>query len=70
MKEIRILGEGRQGTVVAATLLADVAAQNARAALGIADRRYVMESGKIVLEGWSDELLANDSIRSVYLGER
>jgi branched-chain amino acid transport system ATP-binding protein len=42
--------------------------QNAMAALRIADRGYVMESGKIALEGTSGELCATDSIRSVYLG--
>jgi branched-chain amino acid transport system ATP-binding protein len=44
--------------------------QNAMAALGISDRGYVMESGRIALEGRSDQLFADDSIRSVYLGDR
>ena len=43
--------------------------QNAHMALSIANRAYVLETGKIVLEGNSKELLANDSIRSAYLGE-
>jgi len=43
--------------------------QNAHMALSIANRAYVLETGKIVLEGDSKELLTNDSIRSAYLGE-
>ena len=43
--------------------------QNAKKALSIADRAYVLETGKIVLEGKADELLHNDSIRKAYLGE-
>lgn len=52
----------RNGTTV---LLAE---QNANAALKIADRGYVIESGKIVLEGQSKELFANDEIRKAYIG--
>lgn len=43
--------------------------QNAHMALSIANRAYVLETGKIVLEGDSKELLTNDSIRSAYLGD-
>lgn len=43
--------------------------QNAHMALSIANRAYVLETGKIVLEGDSKELLSNDAIRSAYLGE-
>lgn len=43
--------------------------QNAKKALSIADRGYVLETGKIVLEGKADELLHNDSIKKAYLGE-
>lgn len=43
--------------------------QNARKALAIADRAYVLETGKIVLEGKAEDLLNNDSIKSAYLGE-
>lgn len=42
--------------------------QNANAALAIADRGYVMETGHIVLEGTGDQLLANDKVRQAYLG--
>ncbi len=44
--------------------------QNARAALSIADRAYVMEVGKIALEGSGKELLNNDAVRKAYLGGR
>ena len=43
--------------------------QNAKKALSIADRAYVLETGKIVLEGEAKELLNNDSIKKAYLGE-
>ena len=43
--------------------------QNAHMALSIANKAYVLETGKIVLEGDSKELLSNDAIRSAYLGE-
>ncbi len=43
--------------------------QNAKKALSIADRAYVLETGKIVLDGKASELLENDSIKKAYLGE-
>jgi branched-chain amino acid transport system ATP-binding protein len=43
--------------------------QNAIAALGIADRGYVMSEGNIVLEGSSVELQSVDKIRTAYLGK-
>jgi len=42
--------------------------QNARAALKLADRGYVMEVGRIVLEGKADDLLKNTEISKAYLG--
>lgn len=42
--------------------------QNARAALKLAHRGYVMEVGRIVLEDRADALLANPEIRNAYLG--
>jgi branched-chain amino acid transport system ATP-binding protein len=42
--------------------------QNARAALAIADRAYVLEVGRIALSGRGDELLGNPRVRQVYLG--
>jgi len=43
--------------------------QNANAALAISDRGYVMETGKIVLEGTKDELLNNGEVQRAYLGK-
>lgn len=42
--------------------------QNAQMALSIADRAYVLETGKIVNEGTGAELLHDDSVRKAYLG--
>ena len=42
--------------------------QNARAALSIADHAYVLETGKVTLQGPGKELLANDDVRRAYLG--
>lgn len=42
--------------------------QNAKMALGIADRGYVLETGKIVLEGSGPELLNSSDIQKAYLG--
>ncbi len=43
--------------------------QNAKKALSIADRAYVLETGKIVLEGKASALLNDDSVKKAYLGE-
>ena len=43
--------------------------QNARAALAIADRGYVMETGRIMLEGTVEELHDNHDVRRAYLGK-
>ncbi|MCI7738336.1 MAG: ABC transporter ATP-binding protein [Lachnospiraceae bacterium] len=43
--------------------------QNAKKALSIADRAYVLETGNIVLDGDAKELMNNDSIKKAYLGE-
>ena len=42
--------------------------QNAKAALSIADRAYVLETGKVVLEGDANELLNNEAVKQAYLG--
>jgi branched-chain amino acid transport system ATP-binding protein len=42
--------------------------QNARAALELADRAYVMESGQVVLEGTAAELTADERVQTAYLG--
>ncbi len=64
VKEIfSIIAEiNKQGTTV---LLVE---QNARMALQIADRAYVMENGRIVLCGTGEELAASDEIKKAYLG--
>ncbi len=43
--------------------------QNAKAALEISDFAYVMEIGKIILEGPGRELLGNEQVKKAYLGE-
>jgi branched-chain amino acid transport system ATP-binding protein len=43
--------------------------QNAKAALGIADRGYVLETGQIVLEESAEELLNNNDVQRAYLGK-
>lgn len=42
--------------------------QNANQALKVADRAYVLETGKITLSGTGQELLSNDEVRKSYLG--
>jgi len=42
--------------------------QDARLALKHADRGYVMRTGRVALEGSSEDLLANDDVRLIYLG--
>ena len=43
--------------------------QNAKKALSIANRAYVLETGKIVLSGDAHKLMNNDSVKKAYLGE-
>lgn len=43
--------------------------QNARAALQISARAYVMESGNIIFDGWSDQLVEDRRIQDAYLGK-
>jgi branched-chain amino acid transport system ATP-binding protein len=43
--------------------------QNARAALAVADRGYVIETGSLMLEGSSRELLDNPDVQRAYLGK-
>ena len=42
--------------------------QNARAALSVANRGYIMEQGKVVLDGTADELRNNEDVKEFYLG--
>lgn len=64
VKEIfRIIKEINQsGTTI---LLVE---QNAKLALAIADRAYVLETGKIALSGTGQELLASEAVKKAYLG--
>jgi branched-chain amino acid transport system ATP-binding protein len=54
----------RRGTTV---LLVE---QNARMALSVADRGYVLETGRLALSGTPEELWRNDDVRDAYLGGR
>jgi len=58
----QVAGLKAQGTTI---LLVD---QNARAALAIADRGYVMESGRIVLDGAARQLLHDPQVQQAYMG--
>ncbi len=63
-KIFRTIGEiNRKGVTV---LLVE---QNARAALKLSNRGYVLEGGLITLEGRSEDLLDNEKVRHAYLGE-
>jgi branched-chain amino acid transport system ATP-binding protein len=42
--------------------------QNARMALDIADRGYVLQIGQVVIEGTASELVANESVKQAYMG--
>ena len=42
--------------------------QNAKMALAVSDRAYVLETGRISMSGKASELLANDNIKKAYLG--
>jgi branched-chain amino acid transport system ATP-binding protein len=44
--------------------------QNAELALSIASRGYVLQSGRLVLEGEAQQLLNDPAIREAYLGQR
>jgi len=64
VKEIfRVSGDLRQRGM---TIL--LVEQNARAALELADRAYVMESGQVVLQGTSAQLAADERVQTIYLG--
>jgi branched-chain amino acid transport system ATP-binding protein len=45
-----------------------VVEQNANVSLSIADRGYVLSTGRMVLEGKASELIENDDLRKAYLG--
>ena len=58
---IKALNEG--GTTV---LLVE---QNAKKALSIADRAYVLETGNVVLSGKAENIMNDDTVKKAYLGE-
>jgi len=62
---MRVIAELRRGGMT--VLLVE---QNAKAALAIADRGYVMEGGRIALEGRAQELLADERVQRAYWGRR
>ena len=43
--------------------------QNAKKALSIADRAYVLETGKITMSGKASDLLNDEAVQKAYLGE-
>ena len=43
--------------------------QNAKAALKVADRGYVLETGRIIMEGETEDLLNNKEVQRAYLGK-
>ncbi len=43
--------------------------QNAHAALSLSSRGYVLESGRITLQGTGEDLLRNEQVKKAYLGE-
>ena len=42
---------------------------NVRETLGICDRAYILNTGKVIAEGGAEEIVANEEVRKVYLGE-
>ncbi len=62
-KVMRVVSEIRDEGV---TIL--LVEQNAKISLEISDRGYVLETGRIVLEGTSEELLRNEHVKKAYLG--
>ena len=60
LRTIRLLGS--EGLTVV------LVEQNVAVSLKLADRAYVLENGRIVLEGTGAELLADDRVRQAYLG--
>ncbi|WP_271529234.1 ABC transporter ATP-binding protein [Bradyrhizobium sp. CCBAU 25338] len=51
-------------------MTAIIVEQNAKLALSVTERAYVMELGRIVIEGRSEDLVHNSSLQAAYLGER
>ncbi len=62
----QIFGIIRELNAAGTTIL--LVEQNAQAALSVADRAYVMETGRIVMSGAANELLASPAVKKAYLG--
>ena len=62
----QIFGIIRELNAAGTTIL--LVEQNAQAALSVADRGYVMETGRIVMSGKAEELLASPAVKKAYLG--
>jgi len=62
----QIFGIIRELNAAGTTIL--LVEQNAQAALSVADRAYVMETGRIVMSGAAEELLASPAVKKAYLG--
>jgi branched-chain amino acid transport system ATP-binding protein len=60
----RVIADIRRQTTV---LLVE---QNAHMALSVADRGYVLETGRLVIEGRPEALWNNEEVRAAYLGRR
>ena len=43
---------------------------NVREALDIVDRAYILHEGRVLMEGAPSEIVSNDDVRRVYLGDR
>ena len=66
---MRILQYDTKGTTKIRGTTVLLVEQNAKKALSIADRAYVLETGKIVLDAAADVLMNDPSIKKAYLGE-
>jgi lipopolysaccharide export system ATP-binding protein len=42
---------------------------NVRETLGICDRAYILNDGRVIAEGGADVIVANEEVRKVYLGD-
>ena len=59
----------RSKRILAASLLTLLVEQNARQALSLAQRGYVLETGRVVLSDTASALTRNERVRQAYLGE-
>ena len=64
IKKLLLLNKDLSKTEISILLIE----QNARMALNVADRGYLLENGRIVLEGTTEQLVKEDKVRQAYLG--